>query len=254
MSRDVLEADALQMIGTPFCGTPHVALMLRQRADARDREILLQLVDIAIALHVDVVNDLFDVFHSLVLLRMLDGQIDAIAPFLPRSDVVPHAGIAEQPQREIRMRRTIAALAVGDDLAIGRHPGALVHLPQLVRRLEGAVGPEVVRPLEMHRAGHGAAARRAHTGATVLAVASRIDDDGVGASKTSLHLAPPGKNFLVAQAGPFGWLRFVCLLRDRQSLFRPGVDSRRRARAHSGWPKNSRNQKARAALIPDVSS
>ena len=74
--------------------------MLRKRADARDREVLLEFVDVAITLQVDVVDDLVDGVH-LRFLGVLDGQIDAIAPLFPRSDVIADSGITDQAQRKI---------------------------------------------------------------------------------------------------------------------------------------------------------
>ena len=96
----MLEADALHVIGAPLGCAPHVCLMLRKRADARDREVLLELVNVAITLQVDVVDDLVDVVH-LRFLGVLDGQIDAIAPLFPRSDVIADSRITDQAQREI---------------------------------------------------------------------------------------------------------------------------------------------------------
>src|SRR6185436_18697928 len=61
---DVLEADTFEVVGAPLRGTPHVALVLRQRADARNGEVLFQLVDVAVALYVDVVDDFIDVLHG----------------------------------------------------------------------------------------------------------------------------------------------------------------------------------------------
>jgi hypothetical protein len=56
---DVLHADALQFLRRPLGTAAHVAGVLRQRADAGDREVLLQLVDVAIAVHVDEINHAF---------------------------------------------------------------------------------------------------------------------------------------------------------------------------------------------------
>ncbi len=73
----VLEADALHVVGAPFGRATHIALVLRKRADARDGEILLQLVDVSISLHIDVVNDLVDVFHSWFLIYCSRGPTPA---------------------------------------------------------------------------------------------------------------------------------------------------------------------------------
>src|SRR5690606_3394237 len=47
-----------QRIGGPLRGTAHVGVMLRERADARDREVLLQLLDVPVTVDVDEVDDL----------------------------------------------------------------------------------------------------------------------------------------------------------------------------------------------------
>ena len=39
-----------------------------------------------------------------------DWQIGAVAPFLPGADVVPNFRIAQQPQRQIRVRGAVTAL------------------------------------------------------------------------------------------------------------------------------------------------
>ena len=56
--RDVLHAGGTKRVGGPLGRAPHVGRVLRQRADARNREVLLQLVDVAIAIDVDEVDDL----------------------------------------------------------------------------------------------------------------------------------------------------------------------------------------------------
>jgi len=51
------EADALHLLGGPL-GAPHDVAMVRgQRADAGDREIRLQFVDVSVAVEVDEIND-----------------------------------------------------------------------------------------------------------------------------------------------------------------------------------------------------
>ena len=110
--------------------------------------------------------------------------------------------IAEQAQRQIRVRGAVAALAVRHDLAVRRHAGLLVHRAQLGGRLERAVGPEVARPFEVHRAGNRAAARRAHGRAAVLAVAARVEDARVaGWPRRVVHVLP-GRDALRASACP----------------------------------------------------
>ena len=54
---DVVEADASHLLGGPLGTAADVAGMLRQRADARNGEVGLQLLDVAVAIGVDVVDD-----------------------------------------------------------------------------------------------------------------------------------------------------------------------------------------------------
>src|SRR5688500_10957293 len=106
--------------------------------------------------------------RPILRLPMLDREIGAIAPLFPRTDVIPHSRVPNQPQRKVRMRSAISALAIGDDLSIRPHPGALVHRLQFRSRLECAAGGEILRPLEVHGTRHGAATGGSHGRAAVL--------------------------------------------------------------------------------------
>src|SRR5687768_2983615 len=61
---DVWQADATQLVRGPFGAFADVALVLRQGADARDGEIPLHLVDVAVTIHIDEVDNLVHVFCS----------------------------------------------------------------------------------------------------------------------------------------------------------------------------------------------
>src|SRR5919204_3486477 len=106
--------------------------------------------------------------------RDLDRQVFSIAPLLPRAGVVAHAWVAEETKRDIRVRRAIAALAVGHDLLVGRDPGPFVHRAKLGRGLEVSLRGEIARPFDVHGAGDCAAALRAHRGAVMFAVGPRV--------------------------------------------------------------------------------
>ncbi len=54
---DVLHPGRGQRVGGPLRRAPHVALVLRQRADARDGEVLLEFLDVSIAVDVDEIDD-----------------------------------------------------------------------------------------------------------------------------------------------------------------------------------------------------
>ena len=54
----VLHAHLLQRISRPLRRAAHIGRVLRQRADARDREVLLELLDVPVAVDVDEVDDL----------------------------------------------------------------------------------------------------------------------------------------------------------------------------------------------------
>jgi hypothetical protein len=58
---DVLHPDAPHLVGGPFGTAPHVRLVLRQRADARDGQVALQLFDVPVAVGVDEVDDVVHV-------------------------------------------------------------------------------------------------------------------------------------------------------------------------------------------------
>src|SRR5688572_24243480 len=106
----------------------------------------------------------------------LERQVLAVAPFLPGSGVVADAFEARDLQRQIGMRGAVPALAVGDDVAIGRNASPRVHLPELVGGLVATVGRQVLFPFEMHGARDGSAALRSHRLAVILRVASGIND------------------------------------------------------------------------------
>jgi hypothetical protein len=54
---DVLQADPLHLVCRPFRTRTHVVGMLREGADARDREVSLQFLDVAVAIGVDEIDD-----------------------------------------------------------------------------------------------------------------------------------------------------------------------------------------------------
>ena len=54
---DVLQADAAHLVAAPLGAAAHVAGVLGQRADARNREQRLQLVEVPIAVDVDEIDD-----------------------------------------------------------------------------------------------------------------------------------------------------------------------------------------------------
>src|SRR5215217_5618712 len=85
----------------------------------------------------------------LIALGQLDGQLFAVPPLLPRSDVQADTRVPEQPQRDVGMRGAVPALAVADDLAVRRDTGVLVHPPELGGRLEIAGRGQVARPLDV---------------------------------------------------------------------------------------------------------
>ena len=151
------------------------------------------------------------------------------------------------------MRGTIAALTIGHHFTVGCHAGILVHLLQLRRPACSARRAKIARPLDVHRARHGAAAFRART---VLRCTRR-------------RCVCRGPRVATAQSVPDLFPRCdVCASRDAGPLafrWRPGLSvTGRPAAVHAlnppssirtdGWPKYSRNQNARAARTPDCSS
>jgi hypothetical protein len=65
---DVLESDAFHFLRRPLRTALHVRLMLRQRADGRNGEVVLEFGDVPVAVGVDEVDDLnhgsFDGFNG----------------------------------------------------------------------------------------------------------------------------------------------------------------------------------------------
>src|SRR5271170_7735288 len=98
---------------------------------------------------------------------MVDRQIIMIAPFAPRAEIVSHARVASEPQREIGIGRAVAALAIGHDFIFGSETERLKFGPQLSSRFKAAVTANVVDPVAMDRAGNRACVPRAHPLAVV---------------------------------------------------------------------------------------
>src|SRR5579859_6813604 len=107
---------------------------------------------------------------------MVDQQIVAITPFAPRSEIVAHACVAGEAQRNVGVGRTVTALAIRDYFAVGIEPQALELGAQLRRRLERTRGVEVMRPVAMDRAGNRAAMARAHALAVPFFIGAYVED------------------------------------------------------------------------------
>src|SRR5262249_29896580 len=120
-----------------------------------------------------------DVFTSASSCRVLDGQIVPVAPLFPGAGVVADAREVDQPQRDVCVRRAVAALAIRKDLGVGRHAGLGVHRLQLAVGLVAAVRGEVLLPFDVDGARNRAAALGAHDVAEVLAVAAGVDNRDV---------------------------------------------------------------------------
>src|SRR4051794_5664660 len=102
-----------------------------------------------------------------IRLRHFDRQVLTVAPFLPRPDVNADARKAEQAERHVRVRRTVATLAVGNHLAVGSDSGIGIHPGEIGSGLELSGGREVARPFDMDGSGHRSAALRADGRAVV---------------------------------------------------------------------------------------
>src|SRR5690606_37011681 len=137
----------------------------------------------------------------------LHRQLLPVPPLFPRSHIHADARVAEQPQGDIRMRGAVAALTIRDHFPIRCHTGVLIHRAEVVEALEAAVGRQITGPLDMHRAGNGAAAFRADRGAAVLTVGARVEDHRVAASERVSHVSPGGEPLLPPITGPLARLR-----------------------------------------------
>src|SRR5439155_6244271 len=89
-----------------------------------------------------------------VFLGFLDRDVDEVAPLGPRAVVVLDVPVAEQlAEDEPGVRAALADPAVRAHLLVGAHALALVQVPQLVGRLEGAVVAHCLRPRDRPRPG-----------------------------------------------------------------------------------------------------
>ena len=80
---DVLHADPPHLVGGPLGTAAHICLVLRQRADAGDGEVGLELLDVPVAVGVDEIND---VIHCGETLSMPSGGLrwaDRACPPIP---------------------------------------------------------------------------------------------------------------------------------------------------------------------------
>src|ERR1700733_9608039 len=112
---------------------------------------------------------------------MLDWQVVVIAPLSPRAEIVPHVRIAGDLQREVRMRRAVAALAVGDYLGGRIEPERFELCAQLGGRFHDSVRIYRGRPILMIGTGNRAAMFRAHAFAEVFGIAANVEDLHLGA-------------------------------------------------------------------------
>src|SRR5215208_3964830 len=107
--------------------------------------------------------------------RRFDGQVVPVAPFLPRAEIVANGVIPEQPERQVAVRGTVPALAVGDHLPVGRHAGRLIDGAQVAGALERALRRNVVRPLHVNGAGHRTAPGSAYGRAVIFPIGARVE-------------------------------------------------------------------------------
>src|SRR5262249_53764836 len=113
--------------------------------------------------------------------RMLDRNIFAVTPFRPRAPVVAYPGIARLFQRDICVRRAIAALAIGNDPRLGPQTQRRELGAKLAGRLQISLRVVTRGPIAMHRAGNRAAPPRAHPFTEILLIAAHVEDLHFGA-------------------------------------------------------------------------
>ena len=105
MSRTFCKPDAAHLVGAPLGAAPHVGRVLGQRADARNGEQRLQLVEVAIAVDVDEVDDLVHhqrVHRSASSLRTRALRASASRGARARSRARPAAAPGRDHHRWIR--------------------------------------------------------------------------------------------------------------------------------------------------------
>ena len=92
-------------------------------------------------------NGLFGMNH--------DGHALAVPPFVPRTHIISHLFIAEKPEGQITVRRTVAGLSVCRNFFFGSDSDGLEQLPELGGGLHLPLGSQMFKPLKPVRAGKG---------------------------------------------------------------------------------------------------
>src|SRR5207245_11618785 len=154
-----------------------------------------------------------------------DRQIEPVPPLVPRADVVPHARVAGEREGDVALRGAIAALAVGDDLALGRDARLRVHRAQLADGTVAAVAGEIARPLDVDGPGNRTAARGADELASVLGAGADVDDRHVGTIDRSEDVLDGGEPLRMALDGELRGRGLDGVARERPALVAPAPDA-----------------------------
>jgi hypothetical protein len=87
---------------------------------------------------------------------LVERRVAEVRPLTHGSVVVPNVLVAQQRENKHSVRRTDAALSVGDDLLLGVDTRTLEHCPNLGCWLEDTpiVAGHEVEPLDVLRSGH----------------------------------------------------------------------------------------------------
>src|SRR3954464_351998 len=156
--------------------------------------------------------------------RHFDRQVLTVAPFLPRPDVNADARKAEQGERHVRVRRTVATLAIGNYLAVGSDSGIGIHPGELGGGLELSGRREIARPFDMNGSRPRPAALRADGRAVVLAIGPGVENHGLTTSERGAQFVPGCNGAVVARTGPFARPRRSRIASDREPLGDPRIE------------------------------
>src|SRR5215472_8420023 len=137
--------------------------------------------------------------------RMFDGNVFAITPFRPRAPVVAYPRITGPFERDVCVRRAIAALTIGNDLRVGSQTQRCELRAKLTGRLHISLGSVTRGPVAMHGAGNRAAPPGANPLTEILLVAAHVEDLHFGPPESFDQVAGGGRGFITGLALEVRW-------------------------------------------------
>ena len=172
---------------------------------------------------------------AVLLIRAWEGLVGQLASFFSEGQaliicsthagaiVIAHVRISEEPQREVRLGRAAAALAIGDDFFVWRDACFGVKLLQLrgklhLRRIPGG---HIVCPVDILCAGDSTAAFAPYVFPRILVGSADVTEGDSTLAQARLHVGGIGSFTGVSLGGEFGGFQLGRLLCDRTIFSRP---------------------------------